>query len=480
MGQALAPSRSSLLEGVLFLALVLALVGLNPWGQGYEGVWNAPREWAMALFVLAGLLGVLVHRGLPVSGFTRHFPWALGASAGFLVAGVAATLLSPQPIWSWTGYPSVGDGLRFWALGVAFAWAVFLALEARILSPQVLSGALLLALGLHALAIFPQVWDWKLDYTATQGQTYVRCFDASHTDCYEDPNATASGIHRVQMPIGLTPHRGHAAGVLALLGLFAAGLYLKSPRRGLLLLFALGALALWFTQTRGGWLALWAPLVALALFLAWRRSPAFLPALGLLTVGGLTYGVYWGAGQVGLYETRRFPELGFSLSQTDAYSSGRLELWRTAVQALPLRPLLGWGFDGYARAYPYAVDWNGEERHLLPVALQPPVRVVLGEDRILYLEDAQGQRLLAPSPFAKAHNLLLDLLLSVGLLGGVAYLLWMGLGLAASSWPKLPWTLVLVGYLAYGLTWYDSVHVTPLALLALGALLTGEEVWLRG
>ncbi len=464
----------------MFLALVLALAGLNPWGRGHEEVWNAPREWGMALFALGALVGILLRGQRRAFPLNRGVLWPLLASAGFILAGAAATFLSPQPIWSWTGYPSVGDGLRFWALGVAFSWAVFLALEAGVLSPQGIARALLLALGLHALAIFPQVWDWRLDYTATQGQTYVRCFDAAQTDCYENPDATASGVHRAQMPIGLTSHRGHAAGVLALLGLFAAGLYLQRPRGSLLLLFTLAALALWFTQTRGGWLALWGPLVALAFFLAWRRSPAFLPALGLLAVGGFTYGLYWGAGQVGLYETRRFPELGLSLSQTDAYSSGRLELWRTAVQALPVRPLLGWGFDGYARAYPYAVDWNGADHHRLPVALRPPVRVVLGEDRLIYLEDSQGQRLLAPSPFAKAHNLLLDLLLSVGLLGGVAYLFWLGLGLAASSWPKLPWALMLAGYLAYGLTWYDSVHVTPLALLALGALFTGEEVWLRG
>ena len=470
------PSRP-LLGGVLFFALVFAFAGINPWGGGHEGVWNAPREGGMALFALAALAGVLLERrgrGLSVGGGALL---ALLASAGFLLAGAASTLLSPQPIWSWTGYPSVGDGLRFWALGVAFAWAVFLALETRVLSPRGLFGALLLALGLHALAVFPQVVDWKLDYTQTQGQTYVRCFDRERTDCYENPNATASGIYRGQMPIGLTSHRGHAAGVLALLGLVAAGLYLRSPRPGLLLLFGLGALALWFTQTRGGWLALWGTLAPLALGLTWKRPGRLRPALALFLVGALSYGLYLALGQMGVQEPRRFPELGASFAEANAYSSGRLELWRKALAALPLRPWLGWGFDGYARASPHAVDWNGEDRRFVPAALSLPVRLVQGEDRLFYLEDPTGLRLLAPAPYAKAHNLFLDLLLSVGVLGGAAYLLWLGAALRQASWAKLPFALAVAGYLLYGLTWYDSVHVTPLALLALGALVTREEVW---
>ena len=113
----------------------------------------------------------------------------------------------------------------------------------------------------------------------------------------------------------------------------------------------------------------------------------------------------------------------------------------------------------------------------MPAALSLPVRLVQGEDRLFYLEDPTGLRLLAPAPYAKAHNLFLDLLLSVGVLGGAAYLLWLGAALRQASWAKLPFALAVAGYLLYGLTWYDSVHVTPLALLALGALVTREEVW---
>ncbi|WP_243403895.1 hypothetical protein [Thermus thermophilus] len=64
------PSRP-LLGGVLSFALVLALAGINPWGGGHEGVWNAPREGGMALFALVALAGVLLERrgrGLSVGG----------------------------------------------------------------------------------------------------------------------------------------------------------------------------------------------------------------------------------------------------------------------------------------------------------------------------------------------------------------------------------------------------------------------------
>ena len=37
----------------MFFALVFAFAGINPWGGGHEGVWNAPREGGMALFALA-------------------------------------------------------------------------------------------------------------------------------------------------------------------------------------------------------------------------------------------------------------------------------------------------------------------------------------------------------------------------------------------------------------------------------------------
>lgn len=472
------PSRPSPLRGVLALGLFLALTATNPWGVGHEEIWNAPREWGMTLFTVATLIGVASKKGSLQP--TRRVLGGLLASAGFLVVGILSTLLSPQPIWSWTGYPSVGDGLRFWALGVAFAWAVYLALESGLLTFRLVQASLLAALALHALAIFPQAWDWKLDYTRTSGQTFVRCFDEARTICREVPDATASGIHRGQMPIGLTSHRGHAGGVLALLSLFAAGAYFLRASRWQLGVFALGALALWFTVTRGAWLALWVPLGFLVLY-GFRRSPGHAKrGLALLSVGMVTYSLYFGATKVGLGEVRSFPEMGASFSEANAYSSGRLELWSKGFAALSLRPLWGWGFDGFARAYPYAVDWNQADRRLLPPPLEPPVHVVQGEDRLIYLEDAQGTRLLAPSPYAKAHNLPLDLLLSVGILGGLSYLLWLGLALACATWSKVPLALMLVGYMLYGLTWYDSVHVTPLALMATGALFAREEAWIKG
>lgn len=463
------------MRGALLLGLLASVTAINPWGKGHEEIWNAPREWGMALFAVATLAGLgFRRRALQPS---KQALWGLLASAAFLLAGIVSTLLSPQPIWSWTGYPSVGDGLRFWALGVAFSWAVYLALESGLLTRNLLQATLLVALALHALAILPQTWDWKLDYTSTSGQTFVRCFDEAQTACEELPEVTASGVHMGQMPIGLTSHRGHAGGVLALLGLFAAGLYLMGFSRWALGSFALGALALWFTATRGAWLALWVPLGLLGLYGLRRVAFSTVKTRVLLAVGLVTYLLYWGATRIGLGEARAFPEIGTSFAEANAYSSGRLELWQKGFAALGVHPLWGWGFDGFARAYPYGVDWNHADRQLLPLPLQPPVRVVQGEDRLIYLEDSRGVRLLAPSPYAKAHNFFLDLFLSVGIAGGVFYLLWLGVALAQASWAKLPWVLLLTGYLLYGLTWYDSVHVTPFALLALGALFSQEAAW---
>ena len=50
------PSRP-LLGGVLFFALVFAFAGINPWGGGHEGVWNAPPGGGMGPLAPRGLGG---------------------------------------------------------------------------------------------------------------------------------------------------------------------------------------------------------------------------------------------------------------------------------------------------------------------------------------------------------------------------------------------------------------------------------------
>jgi hypothetical protein len=56
-----------------------------------------------------------------------------------------------------------------------------------------------------ALSMFPQLIDWRIDYTATTGQLLR-------------DNILVSTIFQDHQPIGLYSHRGHAAFVLAAIG----------------------------------------------------------------------------------------------------------------------------------------------------------------------------------------------------------------------------------------------------------------------
>ncbi|WP_243146902.1 hypothetical protein [Scytonema sp. UIC 10036] len=96
----------------------------------------------------------------------------------------------------------MGDGLLYWILIAIFTLSntLLLRLHSELARSQlqglVIGGVVL------AISIFPQVIDWKIDYTATMGQLFR-------------DNILASTIFQNQQPIGLYSHRGHASFVLA-------------------------------------------------------------------------------------------------------------------------------------------------------------------------------------------------------------------------------------------------------------------------
>ena len=202
-----------------------------------------------------------------------------------------------------------------------------------------------------ALSIFPQILDWRIDYTATSGQ--VSEFN---------PEMLESTIWSTKMPIGLYSNRGHTAfplaieGVLTLLGLLWS--WINPLIAGVL--YVLVCTSLFYTQCRGAFLAL---LVALTYLLVRFRSDSnkrrivMCYGVGLLLVSYLLFK----ASAILLTAELTPRPLPNNLEE---FSTGRLHLWELSLQGIAKRPLFGWGFDGFGIAYLFIADWMGRHRGL--------------------------------------------------------------------------------------------------------------------
>ncbi|MGC8967490.1 MAG: O-antigen ligase family protein [Thermus sp.] len=441
--------------GVLtFLSLTL----INPFGAFRGDIWTEPKKWALILWATATWIYLLPLLLRAHSRVRPLFPFLLGFSA-FLAAGAYAALRSPFPFRAWFGQSTMGDGLAYWVTVGALALGTALLLYFR---PGLFRSQLygVLAAGaLQALSVLPQaLWDWRLDYTTTLGQTYPG----------GDP--LLSTIWSGQMPIGLTSHRGHVAAILALVGVLAAAVYLRRKQKLALVLLALLTFALWLTYTRGAYLALFGGLIALY---PWHRDKR--AWIGILSTLLASYGTFLLVRSLDLTTVdRSMPSL--HLEDPDTFSSGRLRLWNLSLQAIARNPW-GYGFDGFGLAFPFVADFSGKERRYLQADAPPPAKVVEIEDYGFRYRDPEGEEHWGALASNKAHNLLLDLLLSVGPLGTVGYLaafltlLWLA---ARGSEPGL--TALGVAYLVYGLTWFECAQFSHLPWWALAA---GAGLFLR-
>lgn len=116
------------------------------------------------------------------------------------------------------------------------------------------------------------------------------------------------------------------------------------------------------------------------------------------------------------------------------------------------RPLLGWGMNGFGTAYSY---------------VRPGIKITkvirLGDFSFDYQEE-NGQIKTAQLPTTKAHNLILDTILSVGLLGMASYLTLLGWCLwQVIKSPYRGIEAVFIAYLAFTFTWFECAQFTHLA-----------------
>ena len=435
-------ARIPVLYSLLF-ALSLSLI--NPWGFQRADIWTQPKLLVIPLITTCNIW-VILHLTRQQDSLNIPPTWkvSLGLWALFLGVGLTTTLLSPFPLRSLWGQSTLGDGWIYWVLLAAFVLsnALVLRLAPALLRPQLYG--LVLGGVIVALSIFPQVFDWRIDYTATSGLVSL-----SH------PQMLESTVWKSQMPIGLYSNRGHAAFVLAAVGVLPFlgwrwGWIGSIPATIVSILISA---SLFYTQVRGGVLAL---LVAAA-YLLWRCLE-----------DALRQRIVQNHGTKFFFISCLFAAIAIiSLNNLEQFSSGRLHLWQLSLKGISQRPLWGWGFNGFGIAYPFVADWAGRHKGYL-LEKVPVAQVLKLSDFTFDYQGADGQLHTGILIANKAHNLVLDTTLSVGVLGLLCYaLLWWFFLKCTVRTTLLGTEAVAIAYLVYTFTWYESAQFSHLAWWAL-------------
>ncbi|MFB2920076.1 O-antigen ligase family protein [Aerosakkonema funiforme] len=407
------------------LLFALCIILIDPFGNSRGSIWTEPKVLAVLLITLLNFSILWEERKsltIPRNWKTYSILWAL-----FLGIGLLSTLLSPFPLRSLFGQEQMGDGWLYWLTIAAFTLSNTLLLthHPELFRPQ-LKG-LLIGGVILAISIFPQVIDWRIDYTATMGQLIQK-------------NVLASTIFQGQQPIGLYSHRGHASFVLAAIVIFLLVSWQRQwiSSRTVKMVGVLMILAFLLTQTRQAVLAL---RIATVYLLGKKYYKLLVPAtiVCLLVIGIAT-------------TTRQIDNLPLIKQIT----SDRIYLWQLSKRGISQRPLLGWGMNGFGTAYPYILNPD------------KTVKVVRLGDFSLDYVNKKGKLSTIPLPTAKAHNLLLDTTLSVGILGLLSYsaLIIFAIKQTIQS-PYQGIEAIAICYLIFTFTWFECAQYTHIMWWAL-------------
>jgi O-antigen ligase len=451
------------------LLFALSLILINPWGSYPGEIWTKPKLLAICLTTILNILVAL--RYWSIGSLIISNRWKVSGCLWliFLGVGVVSTYLSPSPWRSLWGQSSLGDGLIYWMLLAAFVLSNALVIQ---LNPILVRSQLygLLAGGfLVALSIFPQLINWRIDYTATSGQVIQ-----SHQ------NVLKSLVWQNHMPIGLYSHRGYAAFVLSAVGLLGLlGVkwgWMKLLWAVFLQIFV--CLALFYIQIRGAQIAF----LVSTVYLIWRffLNVKRLRLLGSYLIGGLFFiycllliGSIFSKTSVAFHSLEK--QQLFYFPTLERVSSGRIHLWKVSLKAIAERPFIGWGFDGFGTAFPFVADWTEHHKSYLPsqVAVAQIVRINDSTFDYLGIDGKVYSGMLINN---KAHNILLDTTLSTGGLGFLSYTIL----IAFSLWSlrKTYFSsigIVTISYLIYAFTWFESAQISHIAWWSLSIGLNYPE-----
>jgi O-antigen ligase len=226
-------------------------------------------------------------------------------------------------------------------------------------------------------------------------------------------------------------------------------------------------------------------------------------AIGLAQARGAWIGILFGVVALVLYFPRKAIVrnvlalgIGFSLAfvfsmpslktHFESPDSGRLILWRAAVQAIVERPLFGWGVGGFSDGFAQVADWRNDpniRRFLLPKNDPTILSADLTDHpfpitRVLVIGDAKHQtRVLENAEIDKAHNEYLDLFLAFGVFAPffwVLFLLEMLRQLFQSGRTPRVFAFSIVSMCVFHVFWMSSITFFPYFWFMAG-ILTQDE-----
>jgi O-antigen ligase len=458
------------LYGTLF---ALSLVIINPQGVPYGGIWTTPKvylvislallTWGVLLAQVALLLWRRARGGDGSGGVKLPARWGVAAVLwlAFLASGMVTIYLSPVTFRSaLIANAEMGDGWVYWAWMAALVCgnALLLRCFPRLFKAQ-LYGLLIGGL-LSAGAVFAQSVNWTLDFTDTTGQTFSGFAQLR------------SGIFKGWMPIGFTSNRGHVGFILAALTVLVLVCLVRGWLKGRTVwpLYTVFLAALYLTSSRGPQLAFAAGM--LYLLVRFWRVPGGRKVMLIAFAPVLLGGALLLSGVLGTAQTRNLPPLSAIISNPFGFTSARTDLWASAADGIRARPLFGWGFNGFGLAWPHVNDFDV---HWKTYLARDEKNRAIGVARILrnnhasfeYLgEDGNVYRV--ANLTNKAHNIVLDTAVSLGLVGASLYALLFGFFVYITA-RGAGWGLEVLGivYLVFGLTWFESAQYSHLVWWAL-------------
>lgn len=440
--------------------VALSVVAIDPTGFTRISIWIQPKTYALLILLLLVILVVAIRPPKAAEStfnlrvFWSDTRWLAAIGAAYVVVAHITPALSPFPDRAYWGQ---GDGASWWltilALFLINAWA--LSIHPTLWRWE--AAGFLLGAILCAGAVITQSFNWTVDFTSTSGALLPGRQDL-----------LLSSIYRGQMPIGFTLHRGHVGIVLSLAGLVVIYLRALTKLRSLMSMFLLLPVltALWLTGTRAPWMAFFVGATYLVFVYLLPRAKYRLTAelCGLVLVSIVCAAFLVAAGDA------RFREQPGLAAGTQRFTSGRIALWREAVGFIGQRPLLGWGAGGFGTAYGTNSAW----------ARDVPTALVTFSDYAAHYPLAGGSDAVVLLPTNKAHNIVLDMLLTYGICGLVCYCaLWLALMWRVWNSAYRIWLGVFFAYLSFLLTWYDAPGFGQLPWL-LGSVLVGLAILDKG
>jgi O-Antigen ligase len=446
----------SKLYGFLF-ALSLALI--SPWGENRGEIWTNPKVLVVFLITLLNCL-VSFHAYTNCSLFIGN-TWKIGLEFWiiFLGLGLISTILSPFPLHSLWGNSVLGDGWIYWVLIGIFTLSNSLVLQ---LHPALFRAQLygVLVGGLVvSLSIIPQMFDWRIDYTITSGQ--ITSFN---------PQRLASSIWKSQMPIGLYSNRGHTAFVIATTAILSilANLWKWISPIIFKPIFSILLFTLILTQTRAGILAFLISAAYLILRCDQKSRAHLISSLFSKSVSGfrITLIIICSISLVNFTRLLDFAKQAkvdfFSINHLETVSKGRFHLLNLGFKGIAEKPLLGWGFDGLGIAFPHIGDWTGIHKAYLINNIPVDKVLSLGDFTFSY-EGVDGSLHLGMLLTNKAHNLIIDSILSIGMIGFISVLMLFGFFIWNAS-KSILWGIeaVSIVYIIYTLFWFESAQYSHL------------------